>query len=71
VRVQEEDFDLGRELENMRSGRADIGALVSFSGLVRDLDGSLNALNLEHYPGMTEAALTDIASQAMERWEIS
>jgi len=53
----------------MRSGRADIGALVSFSGLVRDLDGSLNALNLEHYPGMTEAALTDIASQAMERWE--
>jgi len=54
----------------MRSGRADIGALVSFSGLVRDLDGSLNALNLEHYPGMTEAALTDIASQAMERWEM-
>lgn len=54
----------------MRSGRADIGALVSFSGLVRDLDGSLNALNLEHYPGMTEAALTDIASQAMERWDL-
>ncbi len=54
----------------MRSGRVDIGALVSFSGLVRDLDGSLKSLNLEHYPGMTEAALGDIADQAMTRWDL-
>ncbi len=70
VRVQEQDFDLGEELEKMRAGRVDIGALVSFSGLVRDLDGSLNSMTLEHYPGMTEKALQAIADQAMERWEL-
>ncbi len=70
VRVQEQDFDIGEELEKMRAGRVDIGALVSFSGLVRDLDGSLNSMTLEHYPGMTEKALQAIADQAMERWEL-
>jgi len=70
IRVQKDDFDLGKELSAMRNGRVDIGALVSFSGLVRDLDGSLKSLNLEHYPGMTEAALTDIGEQAMTRWDL-
>lgn len=51
VRVQREDFDLGAELATLRAGRADIGALVSFTGLVRDAAGDLACLELEHYPG--------------------
>ncbi len=70
VRVQREDFDLGAELETLRAGRVDIGALVSFSGLVRDVDGDLKSLNLEHYPGMTEKALRGIADQAKARWDL-
>lgn len=70
VRVQREDFDLGAELAGLRAGRTDIGALVSFTGLVRDLDGALDAMNLEHYPGMTEKALEDIAAQAINRWDL-
>ena len=70
VRVQREDFDLGAELAALRAGRSDIGALVSFSGLVRDIDGSLKSMTLEHYPGMTEKALQGVAAQAVERWEL-
>ena len=58
VRVQREDFDLGAELAALRAGRTDIGALVSFTGLVRDRAGGLvDGMELEHYPGMTEKAL--------------
>ncbi|PLS21651.1 molybdenum cofactor biosynthesis protein MoaE [Neptunicoccus cionae] len=71
VRVQLEDFNLGRELENLRAGRTDIGALVSFTGLVRDDTGDLTALELEHYPGMTEAALTEIETEAQRRWSLN
>ena len=70
VRVQKEDFDLGVELAAMRAGRVDIGALVSFSGLVRDVVGDLKSLNLEHYPGMTEKALQGIAEEANARWDL-
>lgn len=71
VRVQSEDFDLGRELDELRKGRTDIGALVSFSGLVRDLDdGTLQDMELEHYPGMTQKALEDILAQAESRWSL-
>ena len=71
VRVQAEDFDLGRELSLIRAGRSDIGALVSFSGLVRDADaGGLVDMTLEHYPGMTEAALRGIAADAAGRWPL-
>ena len=71
VRVQSEDFDLGAELDALRAGRTDIGALVSFSGLVRDDTGELRVLELEHYPGMTEAALTGIEAEAHKRWELN
>ena len=59
VRVQEADFDVGRELEALTRGRKDVGALASFVGLVRDAnDGrDVSAMTLEHYPGMTEKAL--------------
>ena len=70
VRVQQADFDLGAELAALRSGRTDIGALVSFTGLVRDQGGSLTGFELEHYPAMTEKALRDIEAQARARWPL-
>jgi len=71
VRVQRGDFDLGAELTAMRAGRTDIGALVSFTGLVRDATGGgLEALELEHYPGMTEKALAGIEAEARARWAL-
>ena len=71
VRVQSEDFDLGHELDALRKGRTDVGALVSFSGLVRDLDdGGLREMELEHYPGMTQRALEEILAQAKDRWAL-
>jgi molybdopterin synthase catalytic subunit len=70
VRVQQADFDLGAELAALRAGRTDIGALVSFTGLVRDQGGSLTGFELEHYPAMTEKALCDIEAQACARWPL-
>ncbi|MCF6233162.1 MAG: molybdenum cofactor biosynthesis protein MoaE [Rhodobacteraceae bacterium] len=71
--VQEAGFDAGRELTRFsaRSGAGDpgIGAIVSFTGVVRDTaKGTLEVMQIEHYPGMTEAALTKIAQEAMTRW---
>jgi len=72
VRVQAEDFDVGRELESLTRGRNDVGAVASFVGLVRDAnDGKpIRAMTLEHYPGMTEKALEDICAQAHARWDL-
>ena len=72
VRVQEADFDVGRELEGLTRGRRDVGALASFVGLVREANDGANVsgMTLEHYPGMTERALEDICSQAHARWEL-
>ncbi len=70
VRVQSADFDLGAELTALRSGRTDIGALVSFTGLVRDLGGSLTGFELEHYLAMTERALLGIEAEAQARWPL-
>ena len=72
VRVQTEDFDIGRELDALTRGRKDVGGLASFVGLVRDAnDGhAIRAMTLEHYPGMTEKALEDICAQAHARWDL-
>jgi molybdopterin synthase catalytic subunit len=72
VRVQAEDFDTGRELDALTRGRTDVGALASFTGLVRDAnDGTrVSAMTLEHYPGMTQKALEDICAQAHSRWDL-
>jgi len=72
ARVQQEDFDVGRELEGMTRGRKDVGALASFVGLVRDAnDGdAISGMTLEHYPGMTEKALEEICAQAHARWDL-
>jgi molybdopterin synthase catalytic subunit len=72
VRVQERDFDVGRELEALTRGRVDVGAVASFVGLVRDAnDGhAISGMTLEHYPGMTEKALEDICREAHTRWKL-
>jgi molybdopterin synthase catalytic subunit len=71
VRIQAEDFDLAAEVAALTSGRCDIGAVVTFSGLCRDEAGMLAALELEHYPGMAEAEILRIARQAAERWPLT
>jgi molybdopterin synthase catalytic subunit len=69
--VQEKDFDLTTEVTLSRGSDSDIGAVVSFVGTVRDLDNeSINKMTLEHYPGMTEKALSSIVEQAQLRWPL-
>lgn len=70
VRVQAQDFDLSVEVAKLTSGRTDIGAVVTFSGLCRDESGRLSALELEHYPGMAEAEISRIAIEASQRWPL-
>lgn len=70
VRVQAADFDLPTEAASLTAGRRDAGAVVTFTGLCRDEDGTLVALELEHYPGMAEAAIRRIAEQAAARWPL-
>lgn len=72
VSVQTEDFDIGRILAELTERRSDIGALVTFTGLVRDMPGGgLQAMELEHYPAMTEKALREIEAEARKRWNLS
>jgi molybdopterin synthase catalytic subunit len=73
VRVQIEDFDLTTEVAGLRAADRGIGAVVTFIGTVRDMnDGSsVAAMELEHYPGMTEKALEEIVAQARTRWDIA
>ncbi len=68
ARVQTESFDLAAELAGFG---ADAGAVVTFQGLVRSEDGRLTALELEHYPGMTEKALTRFGEEAAARFGLS
>lgn len=71
VLVQDAPFDLGQEVAAFSSGRVDLGAIVSFTGVVRDTgDKTLQAMEIEHYPGMTEAALKQIAERAKDRWAL-
>ena len=73
IRVQQEDFDPGAELERLRSSlQGRVGAMVSFTGLVRDLNegDAITGMTLEHYPGMTEKALAAIAAEATARWKL-
>ena len=72
VRVQREDFDLGKELAGLTRGNTAIGGVTRCVGLVRDLtdDKGLSAMTLEHYPGMTERMLERIDSEAHDRWPL-
>jgi molybdopterin synthase catalytic subunit len=72
IRVQESPFDPSAEQDSLRRGRPSVGALVAFVGLMRDIneDQRIEAMTLEHYPGMTERALQQIASDAARRWDL-
>ena len=71
VVVQQEPFDLGAEANAFAAGDSANGAIVTFTGVVRDLaGGDLDAMVIEHYPGMTEKALTKIAAEALDRWSL-
>ncbi len=73
IRVQEEDFDIGAEVRKLTEGCHDIGAVVTFTGLVRDMakGEAISAMELEHYPGMTEKELERIEKIALERWQLT
>ena len=72
VQVQQADFDLTTEIAALRHARPDLGAVVAFIGLVRDMNAgsAVTELTLEHYPAMTQKALEAIATQAKHRWDI-
>ncbi len=72
VRVQSAPFDIAAEMAALTGGRTDIGGIGAFIGTVRDSAGgrTITAMTLEHYPGMTERAMTAIASEAAQRWDL-
>jgi molybdopterin synthase catalytic subunit len=74
VRVQREDFDLGEEVRRLTAGRTDIGAIVTFAGMVRGdtsgAAGGISQMTLEHYPGMTEEELARVEAEAAARWPL-
>lgn len=72
VRVQQEAFDAGVEIARLREGDRRVGAVAVFIGTVRDIndDASVRTLTLEHYPGMTEKALTAIVDEAKSRFDV-
>lgn len=73
IRVQQENFDVAAEMHALTAGRIDVGAVVTFTGLVR-ADSSLpglKAMTLEHYPGMTERKLAEIEEDANKRWDLT
>jgi molybdopterin synthase catalytic subunit len=72
IRVQQDNFDIGAEIERVRANRTDIGAIVSFTGTVRDtaMGELISEMTIEHYPGMTEKELERIEKEANERWPL-
>ena len=77
IRVQQEDFDPQAEAAALTAGRTDIGGIVTFTGLVRELidnegrPAAISAMTLEHYPGMTEKMLAEIEAEANARWPLA
>ncbi|WP_372570914.1 molybdenum cofactor biosynthesis protein MoaE [Ruegeria jejuensis] len=72
VSVQQEPFDLGAEANRFAAGDTGSGAIVTFTGVVRDLaQGDLDVMEIEHYPGMTEKAIAAIAEDARQRWSLA
>lgn len=72
IRIQSEPFDVATEQESLWRGQPQVGALVTFVGLMRDSNegARVGRMTLEHYPGMTEKALAAIAEEATERWAV-
>ncbi len=70
IRVQSAAFDFGAEADAFARGHRDMGAIVTFTGVVRDTDQSLARMEIEHYPGMTEKALEAHAAEALTRFKL-
>ena len=71
ISVQQEPFDIGQITNDFSTGHSHMGAIVTFTGIVRDSDtDDLNAMEIEHYPGMTEKAISKIATEAKSRWSL-
>src|ERR687894_1235313 len=70
IHVQREDFDIADEIAAITAERTDIGAVVTFTGVCRDEDGRLAALELEHYAGMAETEIARVAEEAGGRWPL-
>jgi len=72
ISVQTTPFDPSREQEALRRDQPQVGALVAFVGLMRDINdnASVRVMTLEHYPGMTERALEAMAAEAQQRWQL-
>jgi molybdopterin synthase catalytic subunit len=70
VVITEDDFDIAVEHDKLKA--ASVGAIVTFTGTVRDLGGdeAIDALTLEHYPGMTESEIEAIIDKAKQRWPL-
>ncbi|MGH1349345.1 MAG: molybdopterin synthase catalytic subunit MoaE [Methyloligellaceae bacterium] len=73
IRVQQEDFNIGEEIRNLTEGHYEVGAVVTFTGLVRDMakGEAISEMELEHYPGMTEKELERIEQIARDRWPLT
>ena len=71
VRVQAEPFDLGAETAGFAARVQGAGAVVTFTGLVRDVPGGLAGMEIEHYPGMTQKSLASIRAEAVARWSLT
>ncbi|MEP4343478.1 MAG: molybdenum cofactor biosynthesis protein MoaE [Lentilitoribacter sp.] len=69
VQIQAEDFDLESEINHLKQF-GDIGGVASFTGLCRDEGGQLSALELEHYPGMAEAQISQICHEAFDKFDL-
>lgn len=70
ISVQETDFDIASEIAALKGDRTDMGAIVTFTGTVRDIACDLRAMTLEHYPGMTEKEIARVAEEAERRWSL-
>lgn len=70
LRIQREDFDVAAEIKALTAERADVGAVVTFTGHCRDEGGRLAALELEHYPGMAEGEVKRVVCEAQSRWAL-
>jgi molybdopterin synthase catalytic subunit len=71
IHVQREDFDIADEIAAIAAAPADIGAVVTFTGVCRDEGGRLAALELEHYAGMAEAEIARVVEEASGRWPLA
>ena len=72
VRVTPADFEIGAEIARLRAGRSDIGAVVTFTGVMRadNEERTIAGMTLEHYPGMTESELERVEAEAHRRWQL-